>query len=114
MEILAIVPVYTHPWFYNLLFAVAVLFLVGGIMPCILAMEMRNWISAFIGFILIIVGSFGVAHTLEAIEKTSVLDYNKYKVTIDKTVNAQEFLNQYEVLSREGEIFTIKEIEVNE
>ena len=114
MEILATIPIYTHPWFYNLLFAVAVLFLVGGIMSCILSIEMRNWTSAFIGFVLIIVGSFGVAHTLDAIERTSFLDYNKYKVTIDETVNARELLDKYEILSHEGEIFIIKEIEVDE
>ena len=114
MEILATVPVYTHPWVYNLLFAVAVLFLVGGITSCILAIEMRDWTPAFIGFILITVGGFGIAHTLDAMEKNSVLDYNKYKVTIDETVNARELLDKYEILSREGEIFTIREIEVDE
>ena len=114
MEILATIPVYTHPWIYNLLLAIAVLFIAGGITSCILAIEMRNWTSAFIGFILIIVGSFGVAHTADAMERTSVLSYNKYKVTIDETVNARELLDKYEILSHEGEIFIIKEIEVDE
>ena len=47
-------------------------------------------------------------------ERTSVLDYNTYKVTLDETISAREFLDKYEILSREGEIFTIKEIEVDE
>ena len=114
MEILATVPVYTHPWIYNLLFAVAALFIVGGIIPCIFAMEIKGWTPAFIGFVLIIIGGFGVAHATDAMERTSVLNYNKYKVTIDETVNARELLDKYEILSREGEIFIIKEIEVDE
>ena len=42
------------------------------------------------------------------------VDYNKYKVTLDENVSAHELLDKYEILSREGEIFTIKEIEVDE
>ena len=114
MEILATVPVYTHPWIYNLLLAVAVLFIAGGIISCISAIEIRGWTPAFIGFVLIIIGGFGVAHATDAMERTSVLNYNKYKVTIDETITAQELLDKYEILSREGEIFTIKEIEVDE
>ena len=79
MEILATIPVYTYPWFYNLFMGIA-------------------------GFFL----------TNKAIDNTSVFDYNKYKVTIDDSVSAKELLNKYEILSREGEIFTIKEIEVDE
>lgn len=35
----------------------------------------------------------------------------EYKVSLDDTIGAKEFLNKYEVLSRENEIYIIKEIE---
>lgn len=35
----------------------------------------------------------------------------EYKVSLDDTISAKEFLNKYEVLSRENEIYIIKEIE---
>lgn len=114
MEILATVPIYTHPWIYNLLLAVAVVIVAGGIMSCVMTFEIHSCTPALVGLVLIIVGLFGVGHTTNAMERTSVLNYNTYKVTLDETINAREFLNKYEVLSREGEIFTIKEIEVDE
>ena len=114
MEFLATVPIYTHPWIYNLLLAVAVVIVAGGIMSCVMTFEIQSCTPALVGLVLIIVGLYGVGHTTNAMERTSVLDYNTYKVTIDETISAQELLNKYEILSREGEIFTIKEIEVDE
>ena len=114
MEILATVPIYTHPWIYNLLLAVAIVIIAGGIMSCLMTFEVHSCTPALVGLVLIIIGLFGVGHTTNAMERTSVLDYNTYKVTLDETISAREFLDKYEVLSREGEIFTIKEIEVDE
>ena len=114
MEILATVPIYNYPWIYNLLLAVAVVIVAGGIMSCLTTIEIHSCTPALVGLVLIIVGLFGVGHTTNAMERTSVLDYNTYKVTLDETISAQEFLDKYEVLSREGEIFTIREIEIEE
>ena len=114
MEILAIVPIYTHPWIYNLLLAVAIVIIAGGIMSCLMTFEMHSCTPMLVGLVLVIIGFFGVGHATYAMERTSVLDYNTYKVIIDETISARELLDKYEVLSREGEIFTIKEIEVDE
>ena len=114
MEILATVPIYTHPWIYNLLLAVAVVIVAGGIMSCLMTTEIHSCTPVLIGLVLIFIGFIGVKHTTNAMERTSVLDYNTYKVTLDETISARELLNKYEILSREGEIFTIKEIEVDE
>ena len=114
MEILATVPVYTYPWIYNLLLATAIVIIAGGIMSCLMAAETHSCTPVIVGLILVIIGFFGVSHTNDAVKRTSVLDYNTYKVTLDETINARELLDKYEVLSREGEIFTIKEIEVDE
>ena len=114
MEILATIPAYTYPWFYNLIWAIGAVMIIMGIIFITFLAEVRSIILFFISLVLIISGIIGITHTNKAIKNASVFDYNKYKVTIDETVNARELLDKYEVLSREGEIFTIKEIEVDE
>ena len=85
-----------------------------GIGCLLCTIESRSIIPVFIGLVLIVLGITGAVHTSKAIDETSVLDYNKYKVTLDENISAHELLDKYEILSREGEIFTIKEIEVAE
>ena len=114
MEILATIPVYTYPWFYNLLIALAVIFIAVGLSFAFSSIELNSCVPLVIGIILIAIGILGIFLTNKAINNASVFDYNKYKVTIDDSVSAKELLNEYEILSREGEIFTIKEIEVDE
>ena len=114
MEILATIPVYTYPWFYNLLIALAIIFVIVGIVTIPAFIDSYSCFSIFISFGFIIFGIAGIIITNDEIDNVSVFDYNKYKVTIDDSVSAKELLNKYEILSREGEIFTIKEIEVDE
>lgn len=114
MEILATIPVYTYPWFYNLFLAIGIAMTIIGIGCILCTIEFRSIIPVFLGLVLIILGITGAVHSNKAIDETSVLDYNKYKVTLDETIGAHELLDKYEILSREGEIFTIKEIEVDE
>lgn len=114
MTFLATVPVYTYPWFYNLFWAIGVIVGIIGVISIACTADFDSILPLFIGLALIVMGIIGVVHTNEAIERISILDYNKYKVTIDDSITAKELLNEYEILSREGEIFTIKEIEVDE
>ena len=111
MNILATIPVYTHSWIYDLLLLVATVIVAVGMMFCLMRFGMHSWTPILVGLILIIIGLFGVSHTTNAIERTSVLDYNTYKVTLDETISAKDFLDKYKVISKEGEIFTIREIE---
>ena len=113
MNILATVPIYTYPWIYKLLLAVAIVIIGGGVMSCLMAFDVNSYTPALVGLILIVIGLFGASHTTNAMERTSVLDYNTYKVTLDETISAQEFLDKYEVLSKEEEIFTVREIKSN-
>ena len=115
MEILATIPVHSYPWIYSLTFAVAIIMIIVGLgIGLFLAIEKRSWGAFIVGVALIAIGVLGIIHTGEAMDRTSYLDYTKYKVTINETITAQELLDQYEILSREGEIFTIREIEVDE
>lgn len=111
MNILATVPVYTHSWIYNLLLLVATVIVAVGMMLCLMRFGIHSWTPVLVGLILIIIGLFGASHTTNAMKRTSILDYNTYKVTFDETISAKDFLDKYEVISKEGEIFTIREIE---
>ena len=115
MEILATTPVYNHPWIYSFTFAIAAIMLIVGIViGLFMSIELRSWGVFIVGVALAVTGGFGINHSLEAMERTSYLDYTKYKITINEEIGARELLDEYEILSREGEIFTIKEIEVDE
>ena len=115
MEILATIPIYNHPWFYPLALAFAItIILIGVIVGFFIAIERSSWGAFIVGIVFIVTGSLGINHSCNAIERTSYLDYTKYKVTINEEIGARELLDEYEILSREGEIFTIREIEVDE
>ena len=115
MEFLATIPVYTYPWFYNLFLAIGVGMVLMGIISITFVKEFNSIIiPLFISLVLIISGIIIITNANKAMDKATIFDYNKYKVTIDDSISAKELLNKYEILSREGEIFTIKEIEVDE
>ena len=115
MEILATIPVYNYPWVYSFTFAFAiVMILIGMMIGLVISINCSSFSAVIIGIALVVTGGFGINHSKEAIERTSYLDYTKYKVTINEEIGARELLDKYEILSREGEIFTIKEIEVDE
>ena len=107
MEILATIPVYTYPCIYNFLFVIAIITVVSGVS---MIFSYPKY-SAFIGLLFIGVGILSIIHTNGEIERTKTLDYYEYKVIIDETISAKDFLDKYEVISKEGEIFTIREIE---
>ena len=43
-----------------------------------------------------------------------VEDYVKYDVLISENVMFQEFYNKYEILEAKGQVYTVREIEVND
>lgn len=115
MEILATIPVYSHPFFCNVLFAIAItIALIGFMVGIFIAIEERSGIVCIVGLLLLAIGAIGIKHSSKLMSELETFKYNKYKVTFDDSVSAKELLNEYEILSREGEIFTIKEIEVDE
>ena len=114
MEILATIPVYSSPFFCDIFLAVAItIALIGFMVGIVFAAEERSWTVCIAGLLILAIGIIGINHSLELMNELETFKYNKYKVTLDETISAREFLNQYEILSREGEIFTIKEIEVD-
>lgn len=43
-----------------------------------------------------------------------VEDYVEYDVLVSEDVNFQEFYNKYEILEAKGQVYTVKEIEVDD
>ena len=111
MEILATIPVYTYSWFYDFLLCISAVALMVGIMLFIPSNQFFSCIPTLVGLSLIIIGILGIIFINNTIERTKTLNYNKYKVIINETVSVKDFLDKYEVISKEGEIFTIKEVE---
>ena len=56
-----------------------------------------------IGIIFFLIGLAGAPREAEM--------YYEYKVTVDETVSMVEFYNNYEIISQEGLIFTVRDIE---
>ena len=112
MEILAVNPVNTTPFIFVLLGIFSIAMTAASFVFIFVSIAEERFIASIVFLILFIIGVTGISYSFAEERKT--FKYDEYKVTIDETVNAREFLNQYEILSREGEIFTIKEIEVDE
>ena len=112
MEILATIPVYTHPFFCEILIAIAItIALIGFMIGIFIAAEERSGTVCIVGLLILAIGAVGIKHSSALMNELETFEYNKYKVIIDETVSAKDFLDKYEVISREGEIFTIREIE---
>ena len=113
MNILATIPVYTHSWIYHLFMGIAVLFVIVGLSFAISSIELQTRITLVIGLVLMAMSILGFFLANRVIDNSSTFDYNTYKVTLDETISAKDFLDKYEVISKEGEIFTIREIELD-
>ena len=64
-----------------------------------------GYICVILSFSFVFVGCLGVTCI-----KTNI-DHIEYKVIVDDSVSMNEFLNKYEILDREGKIYTVKERE---
>ena len=111
MIILNEIPIYTIPDFYvsHILICFCLL-LVGAIGTGIFfgcELETLGMLCASL-----VLGSFicGVYLSIVGNRNQEFHHYN-YKVILDDNITAKELLNDYEIISREGEIFTVKEIE---
>ena len=114
MEILSTIPVYTFSLKSTLLSIIIAIITIGMLTLFLTSFQASNWFIGLVKLVFIIAGSIGILYTINNIERTSTIDYIKYKVAINETINARDFLDKYEVLSKEGEIFTVREIELEE
>ena len=98
----------------NILNLLAFVFIamIFGVIISIICFKLKGIIiCTFLSFVSIF--SFGILDSYST--STEELDHYEYKVTIDDSVPMKEFLSKYEIISQEGEIFTIVEREdINE
>ena len=54
---------------------------------------------------------FGCMLTICTSKKTDTIDYVEYKVTVSDEVNFNEFHDKYQIIDKEGKIYTVRERE---
>jgi L-asparagine transporter-like permease len=89
-------------WAATLAIVVAVI----GLILLLCGICADNEIAAAIGLVALL--SFIVVGI--AVEVVTEPEHTRYKVTISDDVKLVEFLEQYEILDTEGEIYTIREV----
>ena len=111
MTILNEIPIYTMSDFYvSRCFICLVLLLVGAIGTMIFLGCDQETLGIFCAFLAL--GSLvGMIIFLIVGNCNQEFHHYNYQVILDDNITAKELLNDYEVISREGEIFTVKEIE---
>lgn len=91
-----------------LLFVLA-LSLLGG-----LAIGLREKVVGLGLAIGLVVGLFVGLVSSCVVGLSTVKTYTTYKVTVSDTVSMSEFMDRYEILNREGKIYTVMERNTNE
>lgn len=67
-----------------------------------------TWLAGIFGVLIIVSLTLWICGT--AIDKNDI-DYIEHKVTISDEVSLVEFLEKYEIIERDGEIYIIREIQ---
>lgn len=111
MTILNEIPIYTMPDFYitRILICLA-LVLVGAIGTGICLGCERETLGVLNAF-LALCSLIGTVFFLIVGNCNQEFHHYNYQVILDDNITAKELLKDYEIISREGEIFTVKEIE---
>lgn len=71
----------------------------------------KYWIIPFIIFLSAL---FVCGGTIIKAENNKVFSHSLYKVTLSENISAADLLEKYTVVNKDGLIYTIKEIEVDE
>jgi len=87
-------------WFWGIVVAIVIILAISAVDFGELEFEGFAAMLAFCG-VLIIIAFY--------IWKATSYEYTEYKVTVSDTVGFNEFNDRYSVVSRDGNIFTIKE-----
>lgn len=66
--------------------------------------------KSFLVILMVVIIVFGVNIMTIVFDAYNTV-YTKYKVTIDDSVSFKEFTNRYEVISLDGDIYTVREME---
>ena len=91
MEILSTIPVYTFSLKSILLSIIIAIITIVMLTLFLTSFQASNWFIGLVKLVFIIAGSIGILYTINNIERTSTIDYIKYKVVINETISAQDF-----------------------
>ena len=103
----------THPLFFTFGTAGVSLLIIAIILGIIFRNDKQG-----LGFKFLI--TFGILGTIVAFggmgwaSINKVEDYVKYDVLVSEDVMFQEFYNEYEILEAKGQVYTVREIELND
>ena len=99
-----------HPLFTTFAFIGIGIIILGYI----LGLSLRRSNGLFITFISFIVGALICFGGMGWASINKVEDYVKYDVLVSENVIFQEFYNKYEILDTKGQVYTIREIEIDD
>lgn len=84
------------------------------VLGLILGISFRRGEGAFIMLVSMVVGTLIAFGGMGWASINKVEDYVKYDVLVSENVMFQEFYNKYEILEAKGQVYTVREIELND
>lgn len=90
-------------WCVTLGFFCMIICIMAGVYAACEGYDALAWICVVVTIASIIVACLSITKS-----KTNT-SYIEYKVIIDESVSMVEFMDKYEILNQEGEIYTVKE-----
>lgn len=111
MTILNEIPIYIMPDFYVCRILICLGLLIVGAIGAEIFLECERETLGVICASLALGSLIGVVFFLIAGNCNKEFHHYNYQVILDDNITAKELLKDYEIISHEGEIFTVKEIE---
>ena len=110
MTILNEIPIYTMPDVYVSRVLICLALLLVGVIGTGISLGCEREISGVLCTFLALSSLFGIVFFLIAGNCNQEFHHYNYQVILDDNITAKDLLKDYEIISREGEIFTVKEI----
>lgn len=111
MTILNEIPIYITPDFYVYRALICLAILLAGAIGTGIFLGCEQETLGIICAFLVLCSFVGMVFFLIVGNCNQEFHHYNYQVILDDNITAKDLLNDYEVISREGEIFTVKEIE---
>lgn len=111
MTILNEIPIYTMPDFYVTRILICLGLLLVGAIGAVIFLDCELETLGVLCISLALGSLIGVVFFTIAGNCNREFHHYNYQIILDDNITAKELLKDYEIISREGEIFTVKEIE---
>ena len=111
MTILNEIPIYIMPDFYVYRILICLGLLIVGAIGSGIFIECEREILSVLCISLVLGSFISMIFFLITGNCNKEFHHYNYQVILDDNITAKELLNDYEIISHEGEIFTVKEIE---